>query len=178
MNITILTGSPRKNGNTNYLVEQFAKGATEAGNEVFVFDCAKHKVGPCTACNKCGMNGPCVQKDDFEIISPHILNDDMIVFATPVYWFGASTQIKSVIDRFHGIAANAKIKGKKCALLTVMANSDAKAAQSIAVWYDTVAGYLSWKDCGKVQALGVMNPGDILKTGYGQKAYELGKGLK
>jgi multimeric flavodoxin WrbA len=102
----------------------------------------------------------------------------MIVFATPVYWFGPSTQMKSVIDRFHGIAANAKIKGKKCALLTVMANPSAKAAEPIAAWYDTVADFLSWKDCGKVQALGVMNPGNILKTGYGQKAYELGKGLK
>ena len=65
MKIVILTGSPRKKGNSNYLAEQFAKGANEAGHEVFVFDCVKQKVGGCLACDFCGMNGPCSQKDDF-----------------------------------------------------------------------------------------------------------------
>ena len=68
MKITLLTGSPRMDGNTAYLAERFAEGAREAGHEVFTFDCAAHKIGSCLACGHCGMNGPCVQKDDFDIV--------------------------------------------------------------------------------------------------------------
>ena len=66
MKILVLTGSPRKNGNSNTLAEHFINGAKEAGHEVTRFDAASSKVHPCIACNKCGMNGPCVFKDDFE----------------------------------------------------------------------------------------------------------------
>ena len=65
MKIVVLKGSPRKNGNSSWLADQFAKGAAEAAHEVVAFDCARHNVGDCLACNACGMNGPCVQQDDF-----------------------------------------------------------------------------------------------------------------
>lgn len=66
MKIVVLTGSPRKNGNSAYLAEQFIKGAEEKGHEVFRFDCAFKQVEPCRACNRCGMNGPCIFNDDFQ----------------------------------------------------------------------------------------------------------------
>lgn len=65
MKIVVLTGSPRRNGNTNHLAGQFIKGAEEAGHEVYHFDCAQHKVSSCIACNRCGMNGQCIFNDDF-----------------------------------------------------------------------------------------------------------------
>jgi len=65
MKIVVLTGSPRKNGNSAYLAEQFIKGAEEKGHEVFRFDCAFKQVEPCRACNRCGMDGPCIFNDDF-----------------------------------------------------------------------------------------------------------------
>lgn len=71
MKILVLTGSPRKNGNSNTLAEHFINGAKEAGHEVTRFDAASSKVHPCIACNKCGMNGPCVFKDDFEVVRTH-----------------------------------------------------------------------------------------------------------
>lgn len=109
MKIVVLTGSPRRNGNSAYLAEQFIKGAEEQGHEVFRFDCAMREVGPCRACNRCGMDGPCVLKDDFDVLRPHLIDADMVVFATPMYYFGVSAQMKRVIDRFYAI--NGKIKG-------------------------------------------------------------------
>lgn len=87
MKIVILTGSPRKKGNSNYFAEQFAKGANNVGHEVFVFDCVKQKVGGCLACDFCGMNGPCSQKDDFtNILRPQLETADMIVLVSPIYY--------------------------------------------------------------------------------------------
>ncbi len=95
MKIVILKGSPRQNGNSNWLAGQFAKGAVEAGHEIVEFDCAKHKVGGCLACNACGMNGPCVQQDDFIPLREQLLEADAIVLATPIYYFGVSAQLKN-----------------------------------------------------------------------------------
>lgn len=103
MKILVLTGSPRKNGNSNTLADNFIKGATEAGHEIVRFDAAQKDVHPCIACNSCGMNGPCVFKDDFEFVRKHIADADMVVFATPMYYFGFSAQLKTVIDRFYAI---------------------------------------------------------------------------
>ena len=77
MKIVVLTGSPRRNGNTNYLADRFIAGAQEKGHSVFRFDCAAHKVNGCMACNRCGMDGDCVLKDDFSIVRPHLLEADM-----------------------------------------------------------------------------------------------------
>jgi multimeric flavodoxin WrbA len=113
MKITVLTGSPRKNGNSAYLTEQFINGAKDAGHEVFKFDCAHHKIAGCSACNHCGMNGDCALKDDFEIVRPHIVAADMVVFVSPMYYFGISAQLKTVIDRFYSINEQIKDKPKK-----------------------------------------------------------------
>ncbi len=105
-----INGSPRKNGNSNHLAEQFIKGAREAGHEVFRFDSAFQKVEGCMACNRCGMDGPCVLKDDFELVRPRLVEADMVVFATPMYYFRHfSPAEKKVIDRFYAI--NGQIKG-------------------------------------------------------------------
>lgn len=122
MKILVLTGSPRKNGNSNTLADSFIKGATEAGHEVARFDAAFKNVHPCIACNSCGMDGPCVFKDDFEFVRDNIVTADAVVFATPMYYFGISAQLKAVIDRFYAI--NGKIhRPKKAMLLMTYANT-------------------------------------------------------
>lgn len=177
MKIVVLTGSPRKNGNSAYLAEQFIKGAQEAGHEIFRFDCAFQKVEGCMACNHCGMDGPCILNDDFEIVRPHLVVADMVVFATPMYYFGVSAQLKKVIDRFYAI--NGQIKGarKKSAFLMTYANSSSKDAEPMLVHYHTLVDYLGWEDTGTVVASGVWTAGSIKNTGYGEKAYQLGKSL-
>ncbi len=174
MDILVLTGSPRKNGNSNFLAEEFLRGAQEAGHRTFRFDAAEANVHPCIACNACGMDGPCVFKDDFETVRSKLIPADMVVFATPMYYFGLSAQLKAVIDRFYAI--NGKIHvPKKAALLMTYANTAASHAQPIASHYDTLLDYLGWSDAGRVIAPGVWTAGSIKSTRYPQMAYELGK---
>lgn len=100
MKITVLQGSPHKNGSSNLLSEQFIKGAEENGHEITVLDAAHMNLHPCIGCGKCGMNGTCVHKDDNSKIRDSLLTTDMVVFVTPIYYFGMSAQLKTVIDRF------------------------------------------------------------------------------
>ena len=175
MKIVILKGSPRQGGNSNSLADQFAKGAAEAGHEIVAFDCAKHKVGGCLACNACGMNGPCVQQDDFTPLREQLLEADAIVLTTPIYYFGVSAQLKTVIDRFYSI--NSVIGGKKSVFIATMGNPDIHVGDPAKMMYDKMVTYLGWKDCGQLIVPGVWAAGDIKRTGYGQRAYELGRNL-
>ncbi len=177
MKIVVLKGSPRKNGNSSFLASQFAKGAKESGHQIFQFDCAKHKIDGCLACNHCGMDGPCVLKDDFEIVRPHIVSADMVVFATPMYYFGMSAQLKKTIDRFYAI--NGQIKGstQKTAFLMTYANTAINEAAPMLMHYKTMVNYLGWEDMGTVVAPGIWSTGSIRNTNYGEKAYVLGKSV-
>ena len=177
MKIVVLTGSPRRNGNTNHLAGQFIKGAEEAGHEVYRFDCAQRKVSSCIACNRCGMNGQCIFSDDFEELRPHLVAADMVVFATPMYYFGFSSQLKAVIDRFY--ALNGQIKGnvKLSALLMAYADTAPEEAEPMLSHYHTLLRYLGWKDSGTVVAAGMWPAGAVNGTGYSRRAYELGRKL-
>lgn len=178
MKIVVLTGSPRRNGNTNHLAGQFIKGAEEAEHEVYRFDCAQRKVSPCIACNRCGMNGQCVFDDDFAELRPHLVAADMVVFASPMYYFGFSTQLKTVIDRFYAI--NGQIKGvsKRAAFLMAYANTDPKEAEPMISHYHTLLRYLGWHDSGMVVAPGMWPAGAVNNTEYSRRAYELGRNIK
>ena len=176
MKILVITGSPRKNGNSNTLADNFIKGAQEAGHNVVRFDSAFKDVHPCVACNKCGMNGQCVFKDDFEFVKANIVDADAVVFATPMYYFGISAQIKAVIDRFYAINGQIHVP-KKAVLLMTYADTSTKEAQPIINHYEALLNYLGWSDAGKVIASGVWTAGDVNNTQYPKQAYELGKNI-
>lgn len=176
MKILVLTGSPRKNGNSNTLADYFIKGAEEAGHQVERFDAAFKNVHPCIACNKCGMNGSCVFKDDFEFVRNHIVDADVVVFATPMYYFGVSAQLKAVIDRFYAI--NGQIhRPKKAVLLMTYANMAASEAVPIEAHYDVLLKYLGWEDAGRIIVPGVWPAGAVKHTDYPEQAYKLGKNI-
>lgn len=174
MKILVITGSPRMNGNSNTLVENFIKGAEEIGHTVVRFDSAQKNVHPCIACNKCGMNGECVFKDDFEFVKENIVDADAVVLASPMYYFGISAQLKAVIDRFYAI--NGQIhKPKKAVLFMTYADTSKVEAEPIIKHYERLIAYLGWSDAGQIIVPGVWNAGDIKSTAFPQKAYELGK---
>lgn len=176
MKILVLTGSPRQGGNSAVLADSFIKGAEEAGHTVFRFDAAFKNVHPCIGCNKCGMDGPCIFNDDFEFVREHIVDADVVVFATPMYYFGISAQLKTVIDRFYAI--NGKIhRPKKAVLLMTYANTAASEAEPIKKHYEVLLNYLGWQDAGQVIASGVWPVGAVEHTAYPQKAYEIGKNI-
>lgn len=177
MKIVVLTGSPRRNGNSAYLADRFIEGAKEKGHEIYRFDCAFKQVEPCRACNRCGMDGPCIFNDDFSELRPHLIEADMVVFATPMYYFGISAQMKRVIDRFYAI--NGKIKGryKKAAYLMTYANTAKSDSEPMLLHYRTMMDYLGWESVGEIVAPGVWTAGSVRDTDYGDKAYRLGKSL-
>ena len=176
MKILVLTGSPRKGGNSATLADYFIRGAKEAGHSVERFDAAFKKVHACIACNMCGMNGPCVFKDDFEFVRKHIVDADCVVFATPMYYFGISSQLKAVIDRFYAINGSIHVP-KKAVLLMTYANTAASEAVPIKSHYDVLLKYLGWTDAGQIIAPGVWPVGAIARTEFPEKAYQLGKSL-
>lgn len=178
MKIAILTGSPRKHGNSAYLADEFQRGAEEAGHEVFRFDTASQKFEGCLGCNHCGMDGDCVQKDDFTLLlRQRLIEADAVVFATPIYYYGFSAQLKKAIDRFYAI--NGKIQGqlKKAVLLTAYANTDIRVSRYVVEHYEGLVRFLGWENCGEVIAKGVLGMDDVRGTEYPAQAYQLGKKL-
>ncbi len=177
MKIIILQGSPNIKGSTNILVEEFSKGAEGAGHSVIRFDIDKMNIHPCTGCVACGYEGPCVQKDENQKIREAILSADMIVFATPLYYYGMSAQLKTVIDRFCAYNSSITRKHMKSALLTVAWNSDNWTFDALESHYKTLVRYLDLEDLGMVLGIGCGSPSMTKHTEYPKQAYELGRNL-
>ena len=118
MKIIVLEGSPNPHGSSNMLADHFIRGAKEAGHTVKVIDAAHADIHPCTGCIHCGYEGPCVLKDDVETFRKDILEADMMVFVTPLYYYGMSAQLKTLIDRFCAFNSSIQRKHMKSALLT------------------------------------------------------------
>lgn len=106
MNILVLNGSPRSNGNTKQMADAFAEGAVSAGHQVNMIDVCKKEIKGCIACEYCHTkgHGTCVQKDDMQEIYDLLKGTDMLVIASPIYYHGISGQLKCVIDRFYSAA--------------------------------------------------------------------------
>jgi len=177
MNIVVLKGSPNKNGSSNMLAENFIKGATEAGHIVEEIDAAHANISPCIGCIRCGYEGECSLNDDMDIFREKILKADMMVFVTPLYYYGMSAQLKILVDRFCSRNFSIQQKHMKSALLTVAYNSDDWTFESLESHYDTLIRYLNLNDCGRVLGYGCGTPSMTKFSKYPNEAYELGKML-
>lgn len=166
MKITVITGSPRKNGNTLAMVEAFTKAAEAKGHEVVRFDAAMMKIGGCHACMTCFKTGKaCSFDDDFNLIAPHILDADAVVYAMPVYWYSIPAQIKGVIDRvFSFVIGGKEISGKKMGLISCCEEHDVAVMDGIKKPMELTAALLKWDVVGEVLIPGVLDEGDINKT--------------
>ena len=185
MKIVVLSGSPQKHGSSNMLAKQFIKGAREVGNTVSVVDAAHANVRPCTGCVRCGYGGPCAQEDDMGSdigatggIKAELLGADMAVFVTPLYYFGMSAQLKTVIDRFCAFNGDIQRKHMKSALISVAWNADDRTFEALEAHYKTLVRYLNFKDMGTVLGKGCGTPDMTARSRYMTAAYEFGKSLK
>ena len=178
MNILILSGSPRKGGNTELLVEAFVKGASQK-HHVEVVSVHDYKVNPCMGCNACfkSESNSCVQKDDMPLIYEKMAVADMLVIASPVYFYGLSAQLKAVIDRFHNPVRDT-YHIKKTALLLVGAASLPELFDGILAQYRLCLNFFKLEDAGRVLVRGVKDKGDIQNTEAIQKANELGLNIR
>ena len=177
MKIVVLQGSPNKKGSTFILADCFRQGAEAAGHTVEFIDVAHAKIHPCTGCVRCGYEGPCVQKDDVESIRKKILDGDMLVFASPLYYYGMSAQLKILIDRFCAFNSSMQRKHMKSALLTVAWNSDSWTFEALEAHYKTLVRYLNLTDMGVVLGYGCGTPSMTEHSKYPQQAYQLGNRL-
>ena len=178
MNILILAGSPRKGGNTDLLVEAFVKGASQK-HYVEVVSVHDYKVNPCMGCNACfkSESNSCVQKDDMPLIYEKMAVADMLVIASPVYFYGLSAQLKAIIDRFHNPIRDT-YHIKKTALLLVGAASLPELFDGILAQYRLCLNFFKLEDAGRVLVRGVKDKGDIQNTEAIQKANELGLNIR
>ena len=177
MKIIVLMGSPNKNGSTSILVKEFSKGATEAGHNVEVIDVCRANIHPCIGCVQCGYEGPCVQKDDVEMIKQKLLASDMVVFATPLYYYGMSSQLKMVVDRFCAYNSSLNSKRLKSALLTVAWNADDWTFEALEAHYKTLVRYINFEDMGMILGYGCGTTSMTSGSKYPKLAYDLGKSL-
>ena len=178
MKIVVLEGSPNKVGSSNLLADNFVRGAKEAGHNVQIIDVAHANIHPCTGCIHCGYEGPCVQKDDVEEIRQMILAADMLVFVTPLYYYGMSAQLKIMIDRFCAFNSSIQRKRMKSALLTVAWNSDNWTFDALQAHYQTLVRYLNLEDMGMVLGRGCGSPAMTQQSRFPKQAYELGRGIR
>ena len=131
-NILIIQGGGRPKGNTAQLVGSFVRGAEDAGHQIEVVSLLKHEVKGCLGCNACRYGKPCVQKDSFNDLVPKIKQADLLVFASPLYFWTVSSRIKAFIERFYCIAEEdpdpplgryERYPVKDCALLMTAADN-------------------------------------------------------
>lgn len=164
--IVVITGSPRKNGNSFAMTDAFIKAAKDKGHTVTRFDAAMKKIGGCHACETCFSAGKaCTFDDDFNTIAPVILEADAIVFTMPVYWYSIPAQIKGVIDRIFSLVVGGKdIAGKECALIVCCEEEDMSVMDGVRIPMVRMCALNKWKMVGEVLIPGVLNTGDIEKT--------------
>ena len=175
--ILVLTGSPRKNGNSDLMADAFIKGANAQGHQITKFETARKTIGGCKACDKCWSQGnACVFRDDFSELEPLVEKADILVLASPLYWFSMSAQIKAAIDRLYAYDApncQRPLKIKESVLLTCGDGSEV--FDGLIKTYTHIVNYLKWKDAGILAVPNVKDKGDILKTDALLQAELLGK---
>lgn len=177
MKIVALKGSPHRHGSSNMLAAEFARGAKEAGHEVVEFDIPFLEVHPCIGCGKCGMNGPCVFSDDNLAIRDALLDADIVVFVTPIYYFQISAQLKAVIDRFYSYTTRFSGKHLKSALITASWDSDDDVMPYTKAYYEKLRRYMNFESVGEVLGIGCGTPELTKASRFMSDAYELGCSL-
>ena len=176
-NVLIITTSLRANSNSDKLAAAFAKGALEAGNHVETVSLKSKTIAFCRGCFACANLGRCVIKDDANDITEKICGADVVVWATPIYYYEMSGQMKTMIDRANSLFPK-DYKFRDVYLLTAAAEDepdvDEGAVHGLKGW---IACFEKARFAGKVCACGVGAPGEIKGNAKLAEAYEMGKGI-
>ena len=174
--VLVLSSSPRKGGNSDTLCDQFISGAKEAGHETEKIFLKDKKINYCTGCGVCFEKRKCSQKDDMTEILDKMIAADVIVMATPVYFYTMCGQMKTMIDRC--CARYTGIKNKEFYFIVTAA---VKSKQAMERTIEEFRGFTSCltnpKDKGIIYGTGAWNIGDIKNTDAMNKAFEMGKNI-
>ena len=173
--VLILSASPRKGGNSDLLCDQFMHGAKEAGNHVEKIFLRDKKINYCAGCGACQSNGgKCVQKDDMAEALDKMIAADVIVMATPVYFYTMNGQMKTLIDRT--CSRYAEISNKEMYFIMTAAVEEKELLER------TLEGFRGFTSClsgamekGIIYGTGAWKAGDIKGSAAMTQAYEMGK---
>lgn len=181
MNILVITGSPRTDGNSELLADAFIEGARERFHQVDKFRAGRKNISGCNACERCWSKGkPCVIDDDLDELTPLLENADVVVFVSPLYYFGVTAQIKAVIDRMYAYISkdrrtSLKIKGS--VLIMCGGTDDKEDFEGAVATYKKTAHHMRWRDSGGLIVPSVNDRGDVEGTDALVAAKELGKSM-
>lgn len=188
--ILVIQGGGRPRGNTARLVESFVQGAQDAGHQCEVFSTARHTIRGCLGCNACRYGKPCIQKDDFALLRQKMEEADLLAFASPLYFWTISSELKAVIERFYSVAEKdehpplgryERYPDKDCVLLMTAAdNFFWTFSQAVSYYQFALVNYIGFHDRGMVLAGGCGDTNGIPrieKTDALHQAYEFGKHL-
>lgn len=172
--VLILSGSPRKNGNSDILCDEFARGALEAGHKVEKIRVAEKKIGYCRACYACRGTGVCAIKDDMAEILQKMIDSDVLVLASPVYFYSIDAQLKAVIDRT--VARWLEVKNKEFYYVVTAADEDHASADTTLACFRGYAECVEGaKEMGVIYGMGAYEKGEIKDKAAMREAYEMGK---
>ena len=172
--VLAISASPRKDGNSDVLCEQFLKGASEVGNEVEKISLRQMNITPCIACYGCSKSHKCVKEDDMHNILQKLIGAAVIVLATPVYFYSMDAQMKTMIDRC--LPRYQEIRDKDFYYIVTAAEPQHSAAD------ETISGLRGYLRClpgatkkGIIYGTGTWDKGDVYRHPSFEKAYEMGK---
>lgn len=172
--VLIISGSPRKGGNSDKLCDRFAEGARDAGHSVTKVSLADCKVGFCTGCNCCGQTHRCIIDDDVPEIIGRMMTSDVIVMASPVYFYSVDAQIKALIDRSVSVWT---VMRDKVFYFIMTSAEDTDTVMDCTL--ECFRGFASCIDGstegGVIYAKGVHKKGEVVDTDYRQQAYDMGR---
>jgi len=151
-------GSPRKNGNTDFLMKTIMTGAEAKGFETEFISLNKTNIGFCQACDACRNGGGCVQKDDMQSFEEKMKEADVWVIGTPVYWWGPTAQMKVFIDRWYGFARET-FQNKKIILVAPMEDTEEKTAAHVVGMFQDSCDYIGIEIADIIVAKGVHEAG-------------------
>lgn len=172
--VLILSGSPRNGGNSELLCVAFGKGAESAGHEVETIRVADKEIACCRACYACKKSGVCVIKDDMAEVLQKMIDADVLVLASPVYFYSVDAQLKAVIDRT--VARWLEVKNKEFYYIVTMADEELSSADTTLACFRGYADCVSGaKEMGVIIGNGVYEKGEIQQTEKLKEAYEMGQ---
>lgn len=183
MKLTAFLGSPRAKGNSETLAMRVLDGADNAGLETEAVPLRKLKIKPCTGCDKCWQKDrPCVFDDDMTALYETIAASDILLFATPVYWYAPSATMKGFMDRlviFCRPEGKPLIEGKSAVLVSTYEEEGVTAAEPLVRMFELSFEYLGVELIEKIIVGGLGPKGAILKKpNVLERAYEVGRSLK
>ncbi len=180
-NILVLTGSPRKGGNSELLADAFIKGAQAAGHTVTKFETAFKRINGCRACNTCWSKGrACSFEDDFIELAPLLQAADVLVLATPLYWSTFPAQLKAAIDKFYAYYSpicKSPLKIRQSTLLVCGETKDLEDFHGIIETYKSIIAFTGWNNLDIIAVPGVNDKGEVSRTGALAQAEHLGAGI-